>query len=69
LFPAKQIHVKFLLISTWRKFVVYMEGTLYPSISLLKTWEGYYYAYSSRMRVKLCLLLVGVRTLTLSIEE
>jgi len=45
---------------------VYVEGTLYPSISLLEIgrdimpipqgWEGNY-AYSSRMGGKLCLFL------------
>jgi len=46
---------------------VYLEGTLYPSIFFLEigrdNWDGYY-AYSSRMGGKLC-LLVGARTLPL----
>jgi hypothetical protein len=39
---------------------MYVEGTLYPSISPPRNWDGYY-AYSSRARGKLCLLLKGER--------
>jgi len=46
-----------------RKFVVYVEGTLYPSISLLEIGTDIM-PTPLRMGGKLC-LLIGVRTLPL----
>jgi len=43
---------------------VYVEGTLYSSISLLEIDRDINYAYSSRVGGKLC-LHIGVKTLPL----
>jgi len=59
--------VKWLVIifpeSTWRKFVVYVEGTLYPSISLLEI-VGILCLLLKDGR-EIMPILVGVRTLSL----
>jgi len=54
------------LESTQRKFVVYVKGTFMSINFPPRNWKGYY-AYSSRIGGKLCLLVGGKNPLT--IEE